>query len=129
MIVEPCCAYTLQRSSWLLPIVDHGVDQDDDVSLLNNGGTNSIRLEIYFKRILFCQVNQFEKMRFPEMRRFIWKLFEEPDSSTAAKVAHYIVTWKTKTTCQLKVLVILSSIFLLSSILMLILSTVPEFQV
>ena len=25
--LEPCCAYTLQRASWLLPIVDHGVDQ------------------------------------------------------------------------------------------------------
>ena len=30
--LEPCCAYTLQRASWLLPIVDHGVDTEDDVS-------------------------------------------------------------------------------------------------
>ena len=29
--LEPCCAYTLQRASWLLPIVDHGVDQEDEV--------------------------------------------------------------------------------------------------
>ena len=27
---EPCCAYTLQRASWLLPIVDHGVDTEED---------------------------------------------------------------------------------------------------
>ena len=27
---EPCCAYTLQRASWLLPIVDHGVDNDEE---------------------------------------------------------------------------------------------------
>ena len=29
--LEPCCAYTMQRASWLLPIADHGVDQEDEV--------------------------------------------------------------------------------------------------
>ena len=33
---EPCCAYTLQRASWLLPIVDHGVDLEDEVNSGNN---------------------------------------------------------------------------------------------
>ena len=28
---EPCCAYTLQRASWLLPITDHNLDQLDEV--------------------------------------------------------------------------------------------------
>ena len=28
---EPCCAYTLQRASWLLPIVNHGIDTEDEV--------------------------------------------------------------------------------------------------
>jgi len=45
------------------------------------------------------------------LRNVIWKLFEDPNSSKAAKV-----------------LVIVSSLFLLASIIMLILSTVPEFQ-
>ena len=31
LYLEPCCAYTLQRASWLLPVVDHGVDHDDQV--------------------------------------------------------------------------------------------------
>ena len=31
LYLEPCCAYTLQRASWLLPVVDHGVDKDDQV--------------------------------------------------------------------------------------------------
>ena len=47
-----------------------------------------------------------------KLRRTIWRLTEDPDSSSAAKV-----------------LVIVSSLFLLTSIIMLILSTVPEFQV
>ena len=29
--LEPCCAYTLQRASWLLPIVNHGIDTEDEV--------------------------------------------------------------------------------------------------
>lgn len=33
LYLEPCCAYTLQRASWLLPVVDHGVDNDEQVSL------------------------------------------------------------------------------------------------
>ena len=31
LYLEPCCAYTLQRASWLLPVADHGVDKDDQV--------------------------------------------------------------------------------------------------
>ena len=27
---EPCCAYTLQRASWLLPIVDSGKDEEEE---------------------------------------------------------------------------------------------------
>jgi len=59
--LESCCAYTLQRSSWLLPIVNHGVDMDDEV-------------------------NCFEGRRFGDLRFFLWKLFESPNSSTAARV-------------------------------------------
>ena len=33
LYLEPCCAYTLQRASWLLPVVDHGVDKDEQVSV------------------------------------------------------------------------------------------------
>ena len=29
--VEPCCAYTMQRASWLLPITDHNLDELDEV--------------------------------------------------------------------------------------------------
>ena len=32
--VEPCCAYTLQRASWLLPITDHNLDELDEVRIL-----------------------------------------------------------------------------------------------
>jgi len=85
--LEPCCAYTLQRASWLLPIVDHGLDQLDE------------------------EPRPFDGMCCAKLRNVIWKLFEDPNSSNAAKV-----------------LVIVSSGFLLASIVMLILSTVPEFQ-
>ena len=47
-----------------------------------------------------------------QLRTQLWRLTEDPDSSRAAKV-----------------LVIVSSLFLVTSIIMLILSTVPEFQV
>ena len=40
---EPCCAYTLQRASWLLPIVDHGLDQEDLVSWLVGQGSFNIK--------------------------------------------------------------------------------------
>ena len=61
------------------------------------------------------------------LRNKIWKTFEEPNSSTAAKV-RFIVTRFLLTMCM-QVLVVVSSFFLLASIFMLILSTVPEFQV
>ena len=31
LYLEPCCAYTLQRASWLLPVVDHGTSKDQNV--------------------------------------------------------------------------------------------------
>ena len=31
---EPCCAYTLQRASWLLPLGDQGLDNDEEVSVV-----------------------------------------------------------------------------------------------
>ena len=71
----------------MLPIVDHGVDTEDEEDL-------------------------FKGMCCARIRRTIWRLTEDPDSSGGAKV-----------------LVIMSSLFLLTSIIMLILSTVPEFQV
>jgi len=86
LYLEPCCAYTLQRASWLLPLVDQGADHEDEI-------------------------NPFDGMCCAKLRNVIWKLFEDPNSSSAAKV-----------------LVIVSSLFLLASIIMLILSTVPEFQ-
>jgi len=84
--LEPCCAYTLQRASWLLPIVNHGIDTEDEI-------------------------NYFEGKRFGNLRFCLWKLFEDPDSSTPAKV-----------------LAIVDSVFLITSIFMLILSTIPQFQ-
>jgi len=86
LYLEPCCAYTLQRASWLLPVVDHGVDHDD-------------------------QIDHFNGLCCARLRSVIWTLFEDPNSSSAARV-----------------LVIVSSLFLLSSIIMLILSTIPTFQ-
>ena len=61
---------------------------------------------------LHLQEDPFKGMCCARLRNCIWKLTEDPDSSTAAKV-----------------LVCVSSLFLLTSIIMLILSTVPEFQV
>ena len=58
---EPCCAYTLQRASWLLPIVDHGVDNDEEE-------------------------NPFDGLYCARVRQQIWNCFENPHSSKAAKV-------------------------------------------
>ena len=41
LYLEPCCAYTLQRASWLLPVVDHGVDKDDEVSIISCTNTTN----------------------------------------------------------------------------------------
>ena len=56
-------------------------------------------------------------------------MFEDPNSSNAAKVKFYMVEGEMVSTFGVQVLVIVSSLFLLASIFMLILSTVPEFQV
>ena len=58
------------------------------------------------------QMDHFDGLCCARLRNVIWKLFEDPNSSSAARV-----------------LVIVSSLFLLSSIIMLILSTIPTFQV
>ena len=34
LYLEPCCAYTLQRASWLLPLGDQGLDNDEEVSMV-----------------------------------------------------------------------------------------------
>ena len=36
LYLEPCCAYTLQRASWLLPVVDHGTSKDQNVNLISS---------------------------------------------------------------------------------------------
>jgi len=56
-------------------------------------------------------MDHFDGLCCARLRNVIWKLFEDPNSSSAARV-----------------LVIVSSLFLLSSIIMLILSTIPTFQ-
>ena len=58
------------------------------------------------------QIDHFHGLCCARLRSVIWTLFEDPNSSSAARV-----------------LVIVSSLFLLSSIIMLILSTIPTFQV
>ena len=63
-----------------------------------------------------------------QLRTRLWRLTEDPDSSRAAKVRSCTVLYCTVLYCA-KVLVIVSSLFLVTSIIMLILSTVPEFQV
>ena len=105
-VSEPCCAYTLQRASWLLPIVDHGVDNDEEE-------------------------NPFDGLYCARVRQQIWNCFENPHSSKAAKVRHCFEIICPLNMCKTssKVLVIVSSLFLLASICMLILSTIPEFQV
>ena len=35
LYLEPCCAYTLQRASWLLPVTDHELSKDNQVSSVN----------------------------------------------------------------------------------------------
>ena len=35
LYLEPCCAYTLQRASWLLPVADHELAKDNQVSSVN----------------------------------------------------------------------------------------------
>ena len=59
---EPCCAYTLQRASWLLPIVESTNDEEEEVDL-------------------------FEGMCCANLRNLVWKLFEDPNSSKAARVS------------------------------------------
>ena len=68
------------------------------------------------------------------MRNVVWKLFEDPNSSKAARVCLLIQTIRVeefgkKQHFFVQVLVKVSSLFLVASIVMLILSTVPEFQV
>ena len=65
-----------------------------------------------FSKQISSQIDHFDGLCCARLRSVIWTLFEDPNSSSAARV-----------------LVIVSSLFLLSSIIMLILSTIPTFQV
>ena len=77
-VSEPCCAYTLQRASWLLPIVDHGVDNDEEE-------------------------NPFDGLYCARVRQQIWNCFENPHSSKAAKVWHDVIICKMLTVkCSLR---------------------------
>ena len=77
-VSEPCCAYTLQRASWLLPIVDHGVDNDEEE-------------------------NPFDGLYCARVRQQIWNCFENPHSSKAAKVCDCVITCKMLTVkCSLR---------------------------
>lgn len=58
--VEPCCAYTLQRATWELPAED--------------------------KSDLETQTDPFEGICCANIRRKIWRLFEDADSSKPALV-------------------------------------------
>ena len=53
--LEPCCAYTLQRASWLLPIADHGVDQEDEVGF-GSGCSHELDPDFFF---LECRIRIF----------------------------------------------------------------------
>ena len=35
LYLEPCCAYTLQRASWPLPVADHEMNKDNQASSVN----------------------------------------------------------------------------------------------
>ena len=77
LYLEPCCAYTLQRASWLLPVVDHGVDKDDEVCIISC--TNITNFSI-------LQKDLFDGLCGARIRSVIWTLFEDPNSSSAARV-------------------------------------------
>ena len=76
------------------------------------GWWQNVKVILFLYFVSHMQEDPFKGMCCARLRNCIWKLTEDPDSSTAAKV-----------------LVCVSSLFLLTSIIMLILSTVPEFQV
>ena len=42
ILKEPCCAYTLQRASWLLPIVDSANDDEEEVDYFDGMCINSL---------------------------------------------------------------------------------------
>ena len=141
LYLEPCCAYTLQRASWLLPVVDHGVDKDDHVRHLNilsflksicpwfkfsftSSGSFIEWWKVYIFMIfiwkphndgpfkvcpiekekfkgfstqreaqftiglieLLFQIDHFDGLCFARLRSVIWTLFEDPNSSSAARV-------------------------------------------
>ena len=85
--------------------MDHGVDTEEDEDQFKVGPHHSqwrSSRHTMYRQGMCCA----------QLRTQLWRLTEDPDSSRAAKV-----------------LVIVSSLFLVTSIIMLILSTVPEFQV
>ena len=100
--------------------MDHGVDTEEDEDQFKVGPQwRSSRLTVYRQGMCCAQ-----------LRTQLWRLTEDPDSSRAAKVRSCTVLYYNFTVLYCaKVLVIVSSLFLVTSIIMLILSTVPEFQV
>ena len=118
-------ASTLQRASWLLPIVDSGIDEAEEVQTIFLSSS-------YFDSI--SQVDYFDGMCCANLRNVIWRLFEDPNSSKAARVKIFSLSidgcfFSKDLRQSWQVLVIVSSLFLFTSIIMLILSTLPEFQV
>ena len=76
LYLEPCCAYTLQRASWLLPVVEHGNSKDENVNFTGLVQNNCLN----------HQVDLFDGVCGARLRSVIWTLFEDPNSSSAARV-------------------------------------------
>ena len=95
------------------------VEVDGDFSSQRDGSVDMI---------LVFQIDHFDGLCCARLRSVIWTLFEDPNSSSAARVGTWTISLNTSSLFD-QVLVIVSSLFLLSSIIMLILSTIPTFQV
>lgn len=81
---------TLQRASWLLPIVDSGIDEAEEVEQQMWSTFVSFFLSTSFGRIInLLQVDYFHGMCCANLRNVIWRLFEDPNSSKAARVKLY----------------------------------------
>ena len=73
--------YHVQRASWLLPIVDHGIDNDEEVRKYLKNYTSPANY--------LLQDNQFAGLYCGRVRREIWNMFENPNSSLPAKVNQF----------------------------------------
>ena len=76
-LLEPCCAYTMQRAAWLLPTDDH----EEEVVKKEIQGWQGNQPQTNLD-----QENQFAGLWCAALRRKVWRLLEDPNSSTAAKV-------------------------------------------